>query len=153
MNQDEIDVNRLHNLMQHTIRHGLTKKELAAWASEFTLCSVTAARKMELGELRTLIIDECRRRIDEIESKADVPISGPPPLNVIRDRLVEYQKELVERADSLDKFSVTIMPGGDLSGHAAEVRRIADELKGILEDRAWVSELHIPAKITEDGAP
>lgn len=145
---NEFQNNRLYNLRQHVIRHSLAKGELAAWASEFGLCSINAAKKMEIGELRTLIIDECTRRIDSLEgiSSEQRTENKIQSANVIHDRLVAYQQELVERADSLDKFSVTIMPGGDLSGHAAEVRRIADELNNILLGKEYTPEVPVGGK-------
>lgn len=46
-------------------------------------------------------------------------------------RITLYQKRLVERAESLRKFSVPNL-GGDLAGHALEVQKIANELETLL---------------------
>ena len=56
------------------------------------------------------------------------------PADIPRERIEAYHAELVERAASLRAFSAPSIPGGDLcSWLAAEVQKIADELREMLE--------------------
>ena len=58
---------------------------------------------------------------------------APLPADIPREHVEAYHAELVDRAASLRAFSAPSIPDGDLSSHAAEVQKIADELREMLE--------------------